>query len=108
MSSEKIIKNVEQQDKKFNIAMKTVLRHEGGYSDDSKDPGGATNFGISLRYLKEEKICENNDCNFDKNEIINLTETEADEIYYKNWYIKNRYNEIKKSNYFDKSFRFFD
>lgn len=82
-------------DSKFQKAMITVLRHEGGYTDDAKDPGGATNWGISLRFIREEKLCENNDCKGDKNEVINLTKTEADEIYYKDWYIKNRYYEIK-------------
>ncbi len=82
-------------DKRFQYAMKTILRHEGNYSDDSLDPGGATRWGISLRYIREEKLCENNDCKGDKNEIINLTQTEADEIYYKDWYLRNKYNQIK-------------
>lgn len=82
-------------DSKFNVAMQTVLRHEGKFSDDTHDPGGATSWGISLRYLREEKLCENGDCLGDKNEIINLTQTEADSIYYKNWYLRNRYNQIE-------------
>jgi uncharacterized protein (TIGR02594 family) len=33
----------------FEAALAHVLRMEGGYSDDPYDPGGPTNFGITLR-----------------------------------------------------------
>lgn len=33
----------------FPRALKFVLAHEGGYSNNPKDPGGETNFGISKR-----------------------------------------------------------
>lgn len=36
----------------FDIALPTILEHEGGYVDNVHDPGGATNYGISLRYLQ--------------------------------------------------------
>ncbi len=36
----------------FDLALPTILEHEGGYVDNVHDPGGATNFGISLRYLQ--------------------------------------------------------
>lgn len=35
-------------------AAETVLEHEGGYVNDPADPGGATNWGVSLRFLKLE------------------------------------------------------
>ena len=31
-----------------------TLESEGGYVDNPNDPGGATNFGISSRYLKQK------------------------------------------------------
>lgn len=39
----------------FSLAIPTVLKHEGGYVNHPSDPGGATNYGISLRFLKS--IC---------------------------------------------------
>ena len=36
----------------FDQAIGTVLAHEGGLADDPDDPGGITNFGISLRFLR--------------------------------------------------------
>jgi lysozyme family protein len=32
----------------FQKALAYTLKHEGGWSDDPDDPGGATNFGITL------------------------------------------------------------
>lgn len=34
----------------FRKALETILEHEGGLVDHPDDPGGVTNFGISLRY----------------------------------------------------------
>lgn len=34
---------------KFDDAVEIVLKHEGGYVNDKKDPGGETNMGISKR-----------------------------------------------------------
>jgi lysozyme family protein len=38
--------------KNFEWALRVVLHHEGGFVDDRDDPGGATDFGISLRFLQ--------------------------------------------------------
>jgi lysozyme family protein len=84
----------EKTDSKFQYAMKTVLKHEGGLSNNKKDPGGITKYGISLRYLQNEKFDLNGDGEINKDDVIQLTQTEADTIYYKEWYIKHRYNEI--------------
>lgn len=36
----------------FNWGIECVLHHEGGWFNHENDPGGATKFGISLRYLQ--------------------------------------------------------
>ncbi len=42
----------------YDQALRRLLTHEGGYSNDARDPGGPTNFGITLadyrRYLKPD------------------------------------------------------
>lgn len=36
----------------FTTAINIILKHEGGWANNPNDPGGATNWGISLRWLK--------------------------------------------------------
>ncbi|UCD23789.1 MAG: hypothetical protein JSW51_12245, partial [Gemmatimonadota bacterium] len=38
--------------KKFDWALACVLHHEGGFVNNPNDPGGATDFGVSLRFLR--------------------------------------------------------
>lgn len=40
----------------FDDAFTRLLGHEGGYSDNSKDPGGETNWGISKRSYPDVDI----------------------------------------------------
>ena len=42
----------------FDEAFKIVIGHEGGYVNDSNDPGGETKFGISKRSYPHENIRE--------------------------------------------------
>ena len=46
---------------RFEEAIKVILKHEGGYSNDKDDPGGATDYGISLRFLQDHDIDLNGD-----------------------------------------------
>lgn len=82
-------------DKRFQIAMKTVKKHEGGFSDNKNDPGGFTRYGVSLRYLKSAKIDIDGDGDVDRDDIIHLTQTKADDIYYREWYTKHNYDKIE-------------
>jgi lysozyme family protein len=40
----------------FNIAIKTVLLHEGGWVDNPVDPGGETMYGISMLIIRRENL----------------------------------------------------
>ena len=59
----------------FDKALKFVLKWEGGYSNDPRDPGGETKFGISKRSYPELDISK-------------LTLKQAKEIYYQNYWLK--------------------
>lgn len=71
---------------KFLKAIPHVLRHEGGYNDIREDMGGATNYGISLRFLKGSKIDVNKDGKVDKADIKSLNANQAMQIYYDNFW----------------------
>ncbi len=70
----------------FLIAFEHVLKHEGGYVDDPSDNGGATKYGISLRFYKAEV-----DKNATKETIKNLDVHEAEAIYHQYFWVRYSY-----------------
>lgn len=80
----------------FEHAIPTILKHEGGYVDNPNDPGGATNFGISLRFLAEhpEDGDFDLDGDVDAEDIMNMTQEQACAIYKKHWWDKYGYSRI--------------
>lgn len=79
---------------RFDYAVKHVLEHEGGFSNDKNDPGGATNYGISLRFLKEMDIDFDHDGDIDIQDVKNIHFTDAIDIYKKYFWDKNHYEAI--------------
>lgn len=68
-------------DEHFEVAVETVLRHEGGYSFHPSDPGGETKFGITKRQYPDL-------------DIKNLTLREAKEIYRRDYWIRYGFDRI--------------
>lgn len=80
----------------FEIAVKFVLKNEGGVSINKSDLGGITNFGISLRFLRGFglKYDFNKDGVVDEEEIKCLTEDQAKQIYLSEFWNVNNYTLI--------------
>tara|TARA_B100000965_G_C19591186_1_gene758022 strand:- start:1552 stop:2037 length:486 start_codon:yes stop_codon:yes gene_type:complete len=75
----------------FDSIIRKVIEHEGGYVNDPHDKGGETNFGISKRWFPDV-------------DIKNLTEEQAVNIYYQNYWIPakvDRLPDTLRSTYFD-------
>src|ERR1017187_1693702 len=79
----------------LNIALITLFKQEGLFSDDKNDPGGATNYGISLRWLKSISAIDDHgiltgDLNHDGfvnvADIRSLTKQAAADLYKKYWW----------------------
>ena len=60
----------------FNACLSHVLASEGGYVDHPRDPGGATNMGITFETLKQWRGTR-----ITKADVRNLTREEAAAIY---------------------------
>jgi lysozyme family protein len=80
----------------FNDAIPTVLRREGGFENNVNDPGGATNFGVSLRWLKSQGLLseleiEEGDKTQDEVQVIRIMTQAQAEGFYKCWWW-NKYN----------------
>lgn len=70
-----------EYDPAFLSAVKRLLTDEGGYTDRTRDAGGATRFGISQR-------------EYPHLDIKNLTREQAIEIYWRDWWCKFRYGAL--------------
>lgn len=75
----------------FQHCVRSILEHEGGLSRDKRDPGGITNWGISLRYLKSIGLDLNGDGRINEEDIIGIPLHGAVEIYRKYWWDQYRY-----------------
>lgn len=78
----------------FNKAVTIILSHEGGFSNHESDPGGATNFGISLRWLKSEGMYGDldDDGDVDIDDIKAIDVGTATRIYHDKWWNKYHYD----------------
>jgi lysozyme family protein len=60
----------------FTDCLDVVFREEGGYTNDPNDPGGPTNFGITIEDLKEWRGHD-----VTAEDVKTMIKTEAQEIY---------------------------
>lgn len=68
-------------DRNFARALPYVRQYEGGWVDNAKDPGGATNKGVTLstfRSLVKPKAT--------KDDLRNITDAQVESIYYKSYW----------------------
>ena len=65
----------------FDEIIEHVLEKEGGYVNDPTDLGGETNYGITKRFYPDV-------------DIKNLTKEQAKEIYKRDYWDKNRVDEL--------------
>ena len=87
----------------FEKAIKITLEHEGGFVNDAVDPGGATNWGVSIRFLKGAGDGDgdgfldgdlDHDGDIDVDDIKNMTVEEATNIYRIHFWDKYNYDNI--------------
>ena len=94
---------------KYMRCVNTILAHEGGFVDDPYDTGGATNYGISLRFLRalqgdlktsptEKDPLHtgdyDSDGDLDIEDVRHLTKAQAIEIYHKYFWLPYHYETL--------------
>ena len=81
----------------FDKCLTHTLKWEGGYSNDPDDPGGATNHGISLRFLVNigalDQYDFDNDGDLTPLDVRALTKEQA-AILYKEYFWNDRYYDL--------------
>lgn len=82
----------------FDSCVAYVLVHEGGLTKNKADPGGITNFGISLRFLRD--VPKDNlkrvgiFGEVTEQTIIDLTKDQAEKLYYSEFWLKAPFDKI--------------
>jgi len=83
----------------FADAVEYILEREGGLSENPRDSGGATNFGISLRFLRgfSEEVLRKYGIFGEVNEqtIRDLTKEQAQNIYKSEFWQQAPFSEIR-------------
>ena len=82
-------------DAAFGAFINRVLSHEGGYVNHQKDPGGETNWGVTLRTAR---------ANGYTGAMRNMTREDAIGIYYQAFWLRYRCAEMPDA----VAFQFFD
>jgi lysozyme family protein len=93
-----------QQDPRFDVCGQFVLKHEGHLANNKDDPGGITNYGVSLKYLVGMGVIDpddgylygdmDHDGDIDAEDIKLMTSGEALKIYHSQWWDRYRYGRI--------------
>ncbi|MDO5630481.1 MAG: holin-associated N-acetylmuramidase [Paracoccus sp. (in: a-proteobacteria)] len=81
------MKTVEQ------IATEIVAR-EGGYVNDPDDPGGATNYGVTIGTMRRLGMDLNGDGRVDERDVRALTRAQAVQVYVEHYFRRPRLAEL--------------
>lgn len=91
----------------FQQAIEEVLKNEGGYVNNPKDPGGPTNYGISAKYLMDANKWQydfDGDGVIGQPDMVKFTEKQAIDIYRKDWWDRYGFDRIDSDRIANKLF----
>lgn len=82
------------EQERFDRCFKAVLRHEGGYVDHPRDPGGATNLGVTIGTARAYRLDIDGDGDVDKDDVRLLTPETAAPVYRDGYWLKTKCDKL--------------
>lgn len=69
---------------------KEIVGREGGYVNDPDDPGGATNFGVTIHTMRRLRLDLDRNGIVDSQDVRQLTRAQAEEIFIEHYFTRPR------------------
>ena len=79
---------------KINDIAQEILKAEGGFVNDPDDPGGPTNYGVTLKTLERLGHDLNQDGRVDIADLKKLSSTQAIQIFVQDYFYKPRIDQL--------------
>lgn len=77
-----------------NEIAREIVAREGGYVNDPDDPGGATNYGVTIHTMRRLGLDLNGDGKVSAQDVKRLTADKAVKIFIDHYFIKPQINEL--------------
>ncbi len=71
---------------------RAIVAREGGFVNDPDDPGGGTNFGVTIGTMKRLGLDLDQDGDIDVADVRRMTAGQAEEIFINQYYLRPRIN----------------
>ncbi|SFQ95848.1 holin-associated N-acetylmuramidase [Poseidonocella sedimentorum] len=73
-----------------------IVAREGGFVNDPDDPGGATNYGVTIHTMRRLRLDLDGDGDVDVADVRRLTKEQAVDIFIRHYFEKPRVAELPK------------
>lgn len=74
-----------------------IVAREGGYVNDPDDPGGATNYGVTIHTMRRLGLDLDGDGDVDAADVRRLTRSQAVEIFLEHYFTRPRIAELPQA-----------
>lgn len=74
-----------------------IVRREGGYVNDPDDPGGATNFGVTIHTMRRLGLDLNKDGRITPADVRLLSQTQAVDIFKRHYFYGPKIDKLPKA-----------
>ena len=86
-----------EQQKRVRDIAEEIVRREGGYVNDPDDPGGATNFGVTIHTMRRLGLDLDRDGDIDAADVRVLSRAQAIDIFITHYFVRPRIGDLPEA-----------